>query len=101
MDQCNILSGTAIGIWSIWRMAQQVIRAEGTSVVFGGRGRHAKMTVDTNDWQLLRVCIIYCGRRRRGWLVMSSASRGAVFRKRGNRCFSRLWRRGEPRSCSK
>jgi len=40
---------------AIWRRAQQVIRAEGTSVVFGGRGKHPKMTLHTNDLLLHSV----------------------------------------------
>jgi hypothetical protein len=31
----------------IWRPTQQVIRAQGTSVVFGGRGKHTKKTLVT------------------------------------------------------
>ena len=34
---------------TIWLQAQQVIRAEGKSVVFGGRGKHFKMTLNTYD----------------------------------------------------
>ena len=37
------------GIMTIWLQAQQVIRAEGKSVVFGGRGKHFKMTLNTYD----------------------------------------------------
>ena len=33
------------------------MRAEGTSVVFDGRGKHPKMTEDTNDL-LLRACAL-------------------------------------------
>ena len=51
--------GTVITIelWAIWRLVQKVIRVEGKSVGFGGRGRHPKMTFDMYDL-LLRACYL-------------------------------------------
>ena len=48
---------TNIALWAIWRLAQEVIRAAGKPVVFGGGGKYPKMTLDTYDL-LLRACAV-------------------------------------------
>jgi len=52
----------------LWRLTQQVIRAQGKSVVFGGRGKYTEMAFDTTDL-LLHACAFTFGWRRRetGW----------------------------------
>jgi hypothetical protein len=45
----------------IWRPKQEVIRAQGKSVVFTGRRKHTEMTFDTKD-VLLHACAF-----TRGW----------------------------------